>query len=146
MYPWPKPLLQVVSSTNTKLQDSITAANAGNSPLSVGDLLVSISKMAAVQQGDMSQRILDLSTSIAQQYQADPSYDPSSTLGTFTTVSCRIDCLPTYYVVPCELLCKAMQLLAGLGVHSACSFMKSMCSARLSVPLACAVFAPLAGL
>jgi hypothetical protein len=83
---------QVLAASNKQLQvlvSQIVAAGSSGNAASLADLSTQISKLAAVQQDEMTTSIATLASKIAGQYAADPSgYDPSLELAEFSDVSC----------------------------------------------------------
>jgi hypothetical protein len=82
-------LVQVLAASNKKLQglvNQIVASGDSNSAANLVSLSTQISKLAAVQQDDMSTSIATLANSVATRYAADPAYNPALELATFSTV------------------------------------------------------------
>lgn len=95
-------LLQVVAEANQLLQLKIAKVVAAGDSLSMSELIAlrtDISKLAAVQQNDMSASIATL----AAMFAADPRIDPSNALVDFQDVSGCLLCS-----TPCS--CQILQL------------------------------------
>jgi hypothetical protein len=83
--------VQVLAESNKKLQalvNQIVESGDSNSAANLVSLSTKISKLAAVQQDDMSTSIATLASSVVARYAADPAvYNPSLDLAQFSTVS-----------------------------------------------------------
>jgi hypothetical protein len=76
---------QVVAAANAQMQGLLVSG--GHSSVSLAELRVSISKLAAVQQDDLAGGITAIAARLADAFAANPAYDAAADLATFRTVS-----------------------------------------------------------
>jgi hypothetical protein len=93
------------SKITTLVSAALDAANTG-APFDTTAALTNMSKVAAVQQGDMTTSIGDLSSTVSRELAANPSYDVNAAVQSLQTVSVGMCCC-------WGIVAEGMQLLAA---------------------------------